>query len=300
VPIDLTSECRSVMTVRGMCSFRLSINWNGDGNEWMAGIWAVQRVDSCRLFERLVSDHGKRIPRASTLQWIRNYQTDDTGDGLMVVGLPSASLLCSYTRTRIKVPVRSTECTHLQCFDLLNFLAMNERNPKWKCPDCNKDAHYSKLRIDEYFCGLVKEIDLSITVIDLLSDGSWLDAKRFKEEPKANDPTVQAALVEKRRTEAAAKKDVSSVVHSVVHSGVVLAPAPSVASVPAPAITMIIQLDEEVPISVKLSESLNQSSRTVPNEQVPPVSKEVEVVDILDSDGEGDKDSDCSIVEIWD
>jgi len=266
------------MTVRGTCSFRLSINWSGDGNEWMVGIWAVQRIDSCRLFERLMSDHEKRIPRASTLQWIRNYQTDDSGDGLMVVGLQSASLLCSYTKTRIKVPTRSTECTHLQCFDLLNFLAMNERNPKWKCPDCNKDAHYSKLRIDEYFCGLVKQIDPSITVIDLLSDGSWLDAKRIKEEPKTNTPTVPAALVE---IEVEPKTKEPTVPAVLVEIEDEVEPKANIPIVPAALV--------EIEVEPKTKEP------TVPATLV-----EVEIIDILDSDEEGDKVSDCSIIEILD
>lgn len=52
-------------------------------------------------------------------------------------------------RTRIKIPARAMECTHLQFFDLSNYLMMCEKRPVWKCPVCDNLALYSKLIIDQ-------------------------------------------------------------------------------------------------------------------------------------------------------
>ena len=52
-------------------------------------------------------------------------------------------------KARLKTPVRSKNCQHLQCFDLLNFLKMNEQRQTWKCPQCSVNAHYDNLIIDQ-------------------------------------------------------------------------------------------------------------------------------------------------------
>ena len=48
------------------------------------------------------------------------------------------SLLCPITKTVIDTPVRGKDCSHLQCFDLSNFLHANN-NPsagRWRCGVC--------------------------------------------------------------------------------------------------------------------------------------------------------------------
>ena len=59
---------------------------------------------------------------------------------------PSLQLM----RTRIKIPARGSDCTHLQTFDLTNYLLMCEKRPEWKCPVCSGNAIFSKLVVDEY------------------------------------------------------------------------------------------------------------------------------------------------------
>ncbi len=51
-------------------------------------------------------------------------------------------------KTRMKIPIRPVQCTHLQCFDAELFLLMNEKKPMWKCAVCDNAAHYSQLVID--------------------------------------------------------------------------------------------------------------------------------------------------------
>jgi MIZ/SP-RING zinc finger len=64
-------------------------------------------------------------------------------------GLIDVSLPFQYTRRRMEIPVRSVHCYHLQCFDLRNYLGLNEKNPRWKCPECGVSALHSELRVDE-------------------------------------------------------------------------------------------------------------------------------------------------------
>lgn len=53
-------------------------------------------------------------------------------------------------KTRMLIPVKPYDCKHLQCFDLSNYLMMNEKRPTWKCAVCSNGAPYKKLIIDWY------------------------------------------------------------------------------------------------------------------------------------------------------
>lgn len=49
---------------------------------------------------------------------------------------------------RLSVPCRAETCAHLQCFDAVFYLQMNEKKPTWMCPVCDKPAPYDQLIID--------------------------------------------------------------------------------------------------------------------------------------------------------
>lgn len=85
------------------------------------------------------------------------------------------SINCPLGKTRMKYPCRSTNCTHLQCFDGLTYIQMNEKKPKWNCPVCYKSSPLKDLLIDEYFEEIVNSDKLTedTTEIKLLIDGSW-------------------------------------------------------------------------------------------------------------------------------
>lgn len=51
-------------------------------------------------------------------------------------------------KMRMSIPCRSQSCDHLQCFDAITFLQMNEKKPTWMCPVCDRPADFNKLTID--------------------------------------------------------------------------------------------------------------------------------------------------------
>ena len=57
-------------------------------------------------------------------------------------------------KMRLGVPCRVLTCAHLQCFDAVFFLQMNEKKPTWTCPVCDKPAPFELLTIDGW--GLLK------------------------------------------------------------------------------------------------------------------------------------------------
>jgi hypothetical protein len=65
------------------------------------------------------------------------------------------SLLSPLTLSRITTPCRSLGCRHLQCFDALDYLSLNEKCPSWTCPLCNQPADFDSLVVDGYFLSLL-------------------------------------------------------------------------------------------------------------------------------------------------
>ena len=53
-------------------------------------------------------------------------------------------------KMRMSIPCRSHQCDHLQCFDAITFLQMNERKPTWFCPVCDRNADFNRLIIDGF------------------------------------------------------------------------------------------------------------------------------------------------------
>ncbi|CAH8550485.1 unnamed protein product [Schistosoma turkestanicum] len=83
-------------------------------------------------------------------------------------------LLCPLTRTRIDVPVRSFNCSHLQCFDLHSYLTINMRRPRWSCPICGISAPFRDLRVDELFMSILKNPRSSdAEFVQLDANGDW-------------------------------------------------------------------------------------------------------------------------------
>lgn len=62
--------------------------------------------------------------------------------GLLTPSLPQL------VKMRLSVPCRAETCAHLQCFDAVFYLQMNEKKPTWLCPVCDKPAPYDQLIID--------------------------------------------------------------------------------------------------------------------------------------------------------
>ena len=67
------------------------------------------------------------------------------------------SLLCPLMRSRIRLPARSHNCKHVQCFDLESYLMMNAKNSNWNCPICSQNARtWMKLYENEKVAAKIK------------------------------------------------------------------------------------------------------------------------------------------------
>ncbi|KAJ3626949.1 hypothetical protein Zmor_004107 [Zophobas morio] len=98
---------------------------------------------------------GKRRGIAGGVEWPFSLIS---GECCLVFGLSAPTrpaLFVQLTLSRITTPCRSLGCRHLQCFDALDYLSLNEKCPSWICPLCNQPADFDSLVVDGYFLSLL-------------------------------------------------------------------------------------------------------------------------------------------------
>ncbi|MCP9260126.1 E3 SUMO-protein ligase gei-17 [Dirofilaria immitis] len=169
-PVNITPYCQPPRDI--MRPHRLVVEWSADKRSWAVGIYVVKRLTSDILLERLLANLASRRDAEETKRMIKNRLSSDDDDAIQMETL-RMSLLCPLGKTRMLIPVKAYDCAHLQCFDLSNFLKMNEKRPTWKCAVCNNGAPYKKLVIDGYFERVLKDTASNITEVELLHGGDW-------------------------------------------------------------------------------------------------------------------------------
>lgn len=88
-------------------------------------------------------------------------------------GQSKLSLRDSLSYTRLIRPVRSTKCTHLQCFEPKWWIATNEKHPQWLCPLCNRELRFDELIVDGYTLEILNTVPDSYDEVFVEGDNQW-------------------------------------------------------------------------------------------------------------------------------
>ncbi|ORY51486.1 hypothetical protein BCR33DRAFT_455865 [Rhizoclosmatium globosum] len=94
------------------------------------------------------------------------FQQDD--DIIMEESI-DISLNCPLVGMRMDFPVRTTNCTHFQCFEMNSWLAMKHIHDV--CPVCRCSFRAENIEVDVFQAFLCKFIPNSITTVTLLREG---------------------------------------------------------------------------------------------------------------------------------
>lgn len=116
--------------------------------------------------------HGQHIHLLSTIDKIKEEYTH--GDDDLEVATSSLSLKCPLTYSRMKFPAKSIYCQHIQCFDCLSFLQLQEQIPTWTCPICSRKVELEELAISDYYLEILLNVNDDVESVTLQPDGSWL------------------------------------------------------------------------------------------------------------------------------
>ncbi|KAK3313400.1 PINIT domain-containing protein [Apodospora peruviana] len=140
----------------------------------------------CKIFpvEELVKRINKKIRKDSVIVEIAKKANDPD----VIATSQNISLKCPLSYMRLKHPVRSFGCSHIQCFDATSYLQLQEQGPQWICPICNKPAPYDQLAVDEYVMEIIQGTSDSVEQVTIEPDGKWAvpgpPAKKLKAEPQ--------------------------------------------------------------------------------------------------------------------
>ncbi|CAD5221977.1 unnamed protein product [Bursaphelenchus xylophilus] len=163
LPVDLTGAFRPFTQFH-----KVNIRWSHSSSvKFVFTAVLVRCVDTEFLKEKVLKQ-----PRLHE-QTLRMIKRNFGGDADIAVSEVRVSLLCPYGRTVMNFPARSLDCEHLQCFDLVNFISVNEKKTNWKCPVCNKTVLFSRLHVDSYFTGIITDTHRGANEVELMRDGRW-------------------------------------------------------------------------------------------------------------------------------
>ncbi|KAK5109504.1 hypothetical protein LTR62_006956 [Meristemomyces frigidus] len=168
-PADITQKVRTKANYPN----QISITYALTTKRYAFCVYLVRYVSAETLTERIKTQNV--IPRDQVVKEMRKANADSD----IVATSTRMSLRDPISTVRITLPVRSTVCSHTQCFDGAMFMQLVEQAPQWNCPVCNKTLSFASLCVDKYFEDILKRTPTSIEKVDVEPDGEW---KMIKEE----------------------------------------------------------------------------------------------------------------------
>nr|XP_019007407.1 uncharacterized protein I206_07858 [Kwoniella pini CBS 10737]OCF46188.1 hypothetical protein I206_07858 [Kwoniella pini CBS 10737] len=122
--------------------------------------------------EELLNRLKSLVPTSveSSLAEFKKRQEEDDD---IVVGTSVMSLKDPLAYMRMTRPVRSSRCTHIQCFDAQWWIESNAQHPQWHCPHCGKELQFTELIVDGYVMSILDACPDSVDDVILEPSGDW-------------------------------------------------------------------------------------------------------------------------------
>ncbi|KAI6200281.1 CBN-GEI-17 protein [Aphelenchoides besseyi] len=182
-PVNISLACLPIRN-----QYQLNIDWQYERTNYFVVVYVVKHLTPQILHDRIKD--SDRIYFEETREMVRKSLQKGGEDDIAMDSL-KVSLLCPLSRSVMNTPSRSRNCSHLQCFDLLNYLMMSEKRPTWKCPVCGKACPYNSLVVDRYFSDIITKVNGKAKDIELLPDADF----KIVGEKKSQDLSVQESKV---------------------------------------------------------------------------------------------------------
>lgn len=171
-PADVTNSLRK----KAGYSNQITITYALTSKRYAYTVHMARHVSSDTLIERI------RTANVISKQQVLDEMNKANADPDLAATSVRMSLKDPVSTVRISLPVRSTICTHNQCFDGAMFLQLQEQAPQWSCPVCNKTVSFQSLCVDKYFEDILRSTSKSIEKVDIEPNGEWKVIKEEGEE----------------------------------------------------------------------------------------------------------------------
>lgn len=158
---------------------QINIKWISSEKNYVMAIYIVKQLSVDNLLDALKYKRTRSFEESVNI--IKRHAIGKCN----LLSSVRVSLVCPLSLTRIKIPVKSINCYHLECFDAIVYILMNEKNPTWLCPICEESCLYDDLLIDAFLLKIIKNVSLErFNKIELLPSGMW---RLYNEGPTLND-----------------------------------------------------------------------------------------------------------------
>ncbi|ORZ35572.1 hypothetical protein BCR44DRAFT_1433788, partial [Catenaria anguillulae PL171] len=138
-PIDITDAVRKSETQARIKQHLVKVAAPNAGPAPLTVLVAVVKripvddvVRAERIEQNMLSSSSSCSSTSST-----SSDLNDDDDDLLLPATALVPLKDPVLHSRIRVPLRSTHCTHPECFDAAVFFTMNAQTPTWVCPYCD-------------------------------------------------------------------------------------------------------------------------------------------------------------------
>lgn len=128
--------------------------------------------------ELLMKLKEKSVPNYEKCQVLIKQVLENDKD--LMVDCTIVSLVDPLTKTRMELPARGVDCSHMECFDAVQFLLMNRQKETWKCPSCKNRVRFEDIEIDGFLLNILQSPNLGKECKNIIiqKDGVWRQSKK--------------------------------------------------------------------------------------------------------------------------
>ncbi|XP_030629383.1 E3 SUMO-protein ligase PIAS4b [Chanos chanos] len=180
-PINITPLVR----MGSHLSNEIELTWGNFGKHYSVAVYLVGVFTAAELLKELQRTSVENVEHCR--RRISEKLCCDSENEIATTKL-QVSLICPLGKMRLSVPCRAVTCAHLQCFDAVFYLQMNEMKPTWTCPVCHKPAPFDQLRIDGLLSEVLQSSEKAVEEIEYLANGSWRSVTHVREREPSRAP----------------------------------------------------------------------------------------------------------------
>ncbi|CAL9730836.1 hypothetical protein MOUN0_K05226 [Monosporozyma unispora] len=165
-PIDIT-DLLSPEQLSGTAPLQFSFHFVPSVEYYMS-IYLVNAVKTDDIVSKVCQ--RTKILRNATLYYLNKSQ--DPENGLLATSI-TMSLECPISGSVINVPIKSTKCLHIECFDAFWYFESQRQLENGRCPICSKSIKSDDLAVSEFIEDILVKCPKNCRRVQLATDGNW-------------------------------------------------------------------------------------------------------------------------------
>uniref|UniRef100_A0AC35U1V2 SP-RING-type domain-containing protein n=1 Tax=Rhabditophanes sp. KR3021 TaxID=114890 RepID=A0AC35U1V2_9BILA len=196
----ILNDCLSKDIINGRVEAELSMSFRSDDKTKSKKRYAMAVILGEKRSIGEILDEIISRPKRSIDDFMKDLHNFMNADEDILLEKATISLASSITATRIKIPIRGINCSHLLIDDLTEYLQTNEETEKWDCKICKKSMRPDEIIIDQFYSDLLSRNKAAMEV-DLNKDAKITVTKsqdHSSGEELSDDENIKEGFIIKR------------------------------------------------------------------------------------------------------